>query len=76
MDSTFHAEERRPRTVLSTRGVSAEERLRKAEEDRRRVIGAVVKALKPFPEARSAVLAALAALRRRDTPPMDIAKES
>jgi hypothetical protein len=58
METTFHEEERRPRTVLRAR-VEAEG----ADSDRERVLGAVVEALDPFPEARSAVLAALTGLR-------------
>jgi len=61
MQSTFHDEERRPRTVLRARPVAAD-----AMNDRDRVLGAVVEALSPFPEARSAVLAALARLRGCD----------
>ena len=61
MQTTFHDEERRSRTVLRAR-VEAED----AMNDRDRVLGAVVEALEPFPEARSAVLAALAKLRGCD----------
>jgi len=58
MESNFHDMEWRPRTVLREH-VEAEN----AMNDRDRVLGAVVEALQPFPEARSAVLAALARLR-------------
>jgi hypothetical protein len=58
MESNFHDMEWRPRTVLRER-LEAED----AMNDRDRVLGAVVQALAPFPEARSAVLAALARLR-------------
>jgi hypothetical protein len=61
MESNFHDMEWRPRTVLRAR-VEAEN----AMADRERVLGAVVQALGPFPEARSAVLAALARLRGSD----------
>ena len=61
MESNFHDMEWRPRTALRER-VEAEN----AMDDRERVLGAVVQALAPFPEARSAVLAALAGLRVSD----------
>jgi hypothetical protein len=61
MESNFHDMEWRPRTVLRER-VEAED----AMNDRERVLGAVVQALAPFPEARSAVLAALAKLQGCD----------
>ena len=57
MQSTFHDEERRPRTVLRARPVAAEQRT--VETDRDRVIGALIVALDPYPEARKAVIAAL-----------------
>ena len=57
MHSTFHDEERRSRTVLRERPVAAERHV--TDEDRERVICAVIMALDPFPEAREAVLAAL-----------------
>jgi hypothetical protein len=59
MQSTFHDEERRPRTVLRERPVAAERHARETEEDRERVVCAVIAALDPYPEAREAVLAAL-----------------
>jgi len=59
MQTTFHDEERRPRTVLRARPVAAEQRTVETDEDRERVIGAVIMALDPFPEAREAVIAAL-----------------
>ena len=58
MESTFHDEERRPRTVLRAR--QAAER-QETDEDRERVMGAVIAALDQFPEARLAVIAALEA---------------
>jgi hypothetical protein len=58
MGSTFHDEERRPRTVLRAR--QAAER-QETDEDRERVMGAVIAALDQFPEARLAVIAALEA---------------
>jgi hypothetical protein len=61
METTFSDEERRLRTVLRAR--AAEEN---AEADRARVLGAVVDALDPFPEARAAVLASMARLRGSD----------
>jgi hypothetical protein len=61
MQTTFHDEERRPRTVLRARAEAED-----AMNDRDRVLGAVVEALAPFPEARSAVLSALARLRGSD----------
>ena len=59
MQSTFHDEERRPRTVLRARPVAAEQQSTETDEDRERVICALIMALDPFPEAREAVLAAL-----------------
>ena len=59
MQSTFHDEERRPRTVLRERPVAAEQPRTETDEDRERVVCAVIMALDPFPEAREAVLAAL-----------------
>ena len=59
MQSTFHDEERRPRTVLRARPVTAERHVTETDEDRERVIGAIIMALDPFPEAREAVIAAL-----------------
>jgi len=61
MESNFHDMEWRPRTVLRER-LEAEN----AMDDRERVLGAAVQALAPFPEARSAVLAALAIVRGSD----------
>ena len=58
MQSTFHDEERRPRTVLRARPAT-EERVAETDADRERVIYAVIAALRPFPEAREAVIAAL-----------------
>jgi hypothetical protein len=59
MRTTFHDEERRPRTVLRARPVAAEQRTVETDEDRERVICAVIMALDPYPEARDAVIAAL-----------------
>jgi hypothetical protein len=59
MQSTFHDEERRPRTVLRARPVAAEQPRTETDEDRDRVIGAIIMALDRFPEAREAVIAAL-----------------
>ena len=59
MQTTFHDEERRPRTVLRARPVAAERHATETDEDRERVIGAIIVALDPFPEAREAVIAAL-----------------
>jgi hypothetical protein len=59
MRTTFHDEERRPRTVLRARPVAAEPHVTETDEDRERVIGAIIVALDPFPEAREAVIAAL-----------------
>jgi len=59
MDCTFHDEERQPRTVLRARSVAAERQATMTDEERERVICAVIAALDPFPEAREAVLAAL-----------------
>ena len=59
MQSTFHDEERRPRTVLRARPVAAEQPRTETDKDRERVIGAIITALVPFPEARKAVIAAL-----------------
>ena len=59
MRTTFHDEERRPRTVLRARPVTAERHVTETDEDRERVIGAIIMALDPFPEAREAVIAAL-----------------
>ena len=58
MQSTFHDEERRPRTVLRARAAT-EERVANTDADRERVIYPVIAALDPFPEAREAVVAAL-----------------
>ncbi len=60
MDSNFHDEERRPRTVLR----AIRQALQDKEADnvqRRRVLGSVVRALAPFPEARQAVVEGLRA---------------
>ena len=59
MQTTFHDEERRPRTVLRARPVAAEQPRRETDEDRERVICALIMALDPYPEAREALLAAL-----------------
>jgi hypothetical protein len=59
MQSTFHDEERRPRTVLRAWPVAAEQRTVETDKDRERVICALIRALAPYPEAREAVLAAL-----------------
>ena len=59
MRTTFHDEERRPRTVLRARPVAAERHVTETDEDRERVIGAIIAALDPFPEAREAVIATL-----------------
>jgi hypothetical protein len=59
MHSTFHNEQRQPRTVLRARPAAAEQRRTETDEDRERVIGAIIMALDPFPEAREAVIAAL-----------------
>jgi hypothetical protein len=59
MQSTFHNDERRPRTVLRARPVAAEPRVTETDEDRERVICAVIMALDPYPEAHEAVIAAL-----------------
>jgi hypothetical protein len=56
MESTFHDEERRPRTVLRARQAAEGQ---ETDEDRERVVCAVIAALDPFPEAREAVIAAL-----------------
>ena len=45
MQSTFHNEERRPRTVLRARPVTAERHVSETDEDRERVIGAIIMAL-------------------------------
>jgi len=58
MDCRFYSEERRPSTVLRARPVA---KARMTEEDRERVIEAVIVALDPFPEARMAVVTALEA---------------
>jgi len=58
MDCRFFSDERRPATVLLTRPVA---KARMTDEDRARVIEAVIVALDPFPEARMAVVAALEA---------------
>jgi len=68
MQSTFHDEERRPRTVLRARPVAAEQRTVETEEDRDRVICAIIMALDPFPEAREAVIAALDASEAERAP--------
>ena len=57
MRTTFHDEERQPRTVLRAQPVAAAQHVTAAA--RERVICAVIMALDPFPEAREAVLAAL-----------------
>jgi hypothetical protein len=59
MHTTFHDEERRPRTVLRARPVAAEQRTVETDEERERVVCAIIMALDPYPEAREAVLAAL-----------------
>jgi hypothetical protein len=59
MRTTFHEEERRPRTVLRARPVAAAPHVTETDEDRDRVICAIIMALDPFPEAREAVIAAL-----------------
>ena len=56
MESTFHNEERRPRTVIRVRAAAEKQT---TDEDRESVIGAVIAALDPYPEARDAVIAAL-----------------
>ncbi len=58
MDSNFHDEERRPRTVLRA-GAADEGRMTK--EDWARMMEVVIVALDRFPEARMAVVAALEA---------------
>ena len=68
MQTTFHDEERRPRTVLRARPVAAEQRTVETEEDRDRVICAIIMALDPFPEAREAVIAALDASEAERAP--------
>jgi hypothetical protein len=45
MQSTFHDEERRPRTVLRARPAAAEQHAPETDEDRERVIGAIIMAL-------------------------------
>jgi hypothetical protein len=45
--------------VLRARPVAAEQRTVETDEDRDRVICAIIMALDPFPEAREAVIAAL-----------------
>jgi hypothetical protein len=60
MESTFHDEERQPRTVLRARAAAERQ---ETDEDRERVVCAVIAALDPFPEAREAVIAALRAGR-------------
>jgi hypothetical protein len=59
MQTTFHDEERRPRTVLRARPIAAEQRTVETDADRDRVICAIIMALDPYPEAREAVIAAL-----------------
>jgi hypothetical protein len=54
MDTTFHDEERQARTLIRARRAERNE-----EEERERVIYALIEALDPFPEARMAVVAAL-----------------
>ena len=54
METTFHDEERRPRTVI--RAPSTEEH-RPADYDQ--AMAEIITALDPFPEARMAVVAAL-----------------
>ncbi len=61
MDTTFHDEARRARTVLRARAAETD-----PEADRARVLCAVEEALREFPEARAAVVAALARLRDGD----------
>jgi hypothetical protein len=56
---TFHDEERRPRTVLRARPVAAEQRTVETDPDRERVLGVLMMALVPFPEAREAVIEAI-----------------
>jgi hypothetical protein len=48
MQTTFHDEERRRRTVLRARPVAAEQRRTETDEDRERVICALIMALDPF----------------------------
>lgn len=60
MQSTFHDEERRPRTVLRARPAT-QDRVAETDADRERVIGAIITALVPFPEARRDVIAAIEA---------------
>ena len=60
MQSTFHDEERQPRTVLRARPAT-QDRVAETDADRERVIGAIITALVPFPEARRAVIAAIEA---------------
>ncbi len=62
MDSNFHEEERRPRTVIRAR---AAEEGRMTEEDWARMMEVVIVALQPFPEARMAVVAALKAAEEK-----------
>jgi hypothetical protein len=59
METTFHDEERRPRTVLRARAAAAEQRTVETDKDRERVLGVLMMALVPFPEAREAVIAAI-----------------
>ena len=61
MPFTFHNEERRPRTVIRVRPAAAQEEAAETAADRERVMGALIAALDPFPEARAAVVAALKA---------------
>ena len=59
MQTPFQDEERRPRTMLRERPDATERHVMETDEDRERVIGAIIAALDPFPEAREAVIAAL-----------------
>jgi hypothetical protein len=59
MQTTFHDEERRPRTVLRARPVAVEQQRGETDEDRERVLGVLMMALDPFPEAKEAVIAAI-----------------
>ena len=60
MQSTFHDEKRRPRTVLRARAAT-EEKVTGTDPDWERMMEVVIVALDPFPEARLAVAAALEA---------------
>jgi hypothetical protein len=54
--------------VLRARPVTAERHVTETDEDRERVIGAIIVALDPFPEAREAVIAALHASEAKSGP--------